>query len=310
MKRIYAIIISLPLLAGAFQGFAQQEAMFTHYMFNMQSLNPAYAGSRDAFTFSALHRSQWVGFDGAPVTQNITMHTPILEDIIGIGLSAVNDKIGPFNNSGVYADIAYRIKLNRTDRLSLGIKGGGNIMSVNMTGLTLNRQGDMVFQSNLRSNFLPNFGFGAFYSGQKFYLGASTPAFLENDIFNSLNGIVSAGYHKLHIYLSGGTKFKLDRDLEFLPSFITKIAPGAPIQGEVTGRLLFNKKFSMGAMIRTGDGVGALVGFNISDEWRMGYSYDLSIGNPTFKHNRGTHEIMLTYDFYYNKKRYYKNPRW
>jgi type IX secretion system PorP/SprF family membrane protein len=310
MKRIYAIIVSLPLLTAAFSGFAQQEAMFTQYMYNMQYLNPAYAGSRDAFTFNTIHRSQWVGFDGAPVTQNVTMHTPVFGDILGVGLSAVNDKIGPFTNSAVYADIAYRIKINRTDRLAFGLKGGGNIMSVNMTGLTLNRQGDMVFQSNLRSNFMPNFGFGAFYSGSKFYLGASTPAFLENDVFNSLNGIVSAGYHRLHIYLTGGTKFEMDRDVYFMPSFITKITPGAPVQAELTGRFLINNKFSIGAMARTGDGIGALVGFNLSDEWRLGYAYDLSVGNPTFKHNRGTHEIMLNFDFYYNKKRYYRNPRW
>ena len=142
---------------------AQQEAMFTHYMNNTLAVNPAYAGSRDALTITALHRSQWVGFDGAPTTQTVTMHTPLFNNKLGLGLSVVHDQIGPVKTTSAYVDLAYIIKTSEKGHLAFGLKGGFNFMQANLSTLQLNQQSDAAFQDNIQSKFLPNFGFGIYY---------------------------------------------------------------------------------------------------------------------------------------------------
>ena len=134
MKKIVISILSM-LTLGLSAIEAQQDAMYTHYAYNTLAVNPGYAGSRDALTITGLHRSQWVGFDGAPVTQTLTLHSPFMNDKIGLGMSVVNDKIGPMNVTSFYADFAYRIKVSDKGRLSLGLKGGANLVQGNLSSL-------------------------------------------------------------------------------------------------------------------------------------------------------------------------------
>jgi len=186
MKSIKNIFGTLFLGGLALNANAQQDPMFTHYMYNTLSINPAYAGSRDALSITALHRSQWVGFDGSPTTQTITMHSPIANKNIGLGLTVVNDKIGPVNNTSLAGQFAYIMQLNRKSKLSLGLSGGVNILQADLNSLSLDQQNDPTFQTNLTNRVTPNFGFGAYYSRERFYIGVSTPNLIQNQ-YSTIN---------------------------------------------------------------------------------------------------------------------------
>ena len=285
--------------------------MFTHYMYNTLAVNPAYAGSRDALTFTGLHRSQWVGFEGAPITQTVTMHTPILTKNIGIGLSVINDKIGPTNTTALYFDFSYKLKLGKKANLAFGLKGGMNLRSNGLSDLTLDDNADMSFISDTRSDILPNFGFGMYYYTDKFYAGISVPKLLENDFAtNSTSGSVSLGSEERHYYLIAGTVFNLSESIKLKPTTFLKVTNGAPIEADITGTLIFSDRFWTGAMFRTGDAVGILAGLNITDQLALGYSFDWSYRNKTVQYNAGSHELMLRYDLIFKGEEKIRSPRY
>jgi type IX secretion system PorP/SprF family membrane protein len=312
MKKIVISILSMFTL-GLSAVEAQQDAMYTHYAYNTLAVNPAYAGSRDALTITGLHRSQWVGFDGAPVTQTLTLHSPFMNDKIGLGMSVVNDKIGPMNVTSFYADFAYRIKVSDKGRLSLGLKGGANLVQGNLSSLELEDQNDVTFSQNIQSSFLPNFGFGAYYTNEKFYVGISTPKLLENDFKNNINTSTSQlSKEERHYFLIAGAVFNIKDGgkIKFRPTTFIKVTEAAPIQGDVSGMFIFQDKFEVGAMYRTGDAAGILLGYNFTPQMRFGYAYDFSFTNRTLTYNGGSHEVMLRYDFIYADKGRIRSPRY
>lgn len=225
MKTYKNLIIAVVLTVGGSAVYAQQEPMYTHYMYNTLSVNPAYAGSRDALTVTALHRSQWVDFKGAPTTQTLTLHSPIGNENMGIGLSLSNDKIGPTNNTSVFADFAYRIKLNQNSRLAFGLSAGANIFQANLNTLELDEQDDPSFQYNISNHTTPNFGFGMYYSRERFYAGVSVPTLLENNYSNTKlsNGNTIAGKEQRHYYLIAGAMLRLTDNLDFKPTTLIKV---------------------------------------------------------------------------------------
>ena len=312
MKRIVLIAVAL---IGGLSASAQQDAMYTHYMFNTLAINPAYAGSRDALTVTGLHRSQWVGFDGAPTTQTLTLHAPVFNDKIGLGLSVLNDKIGPINTTAFYADFAYKLQVGEKGKLALGLKGGINLMQGNLSSLALGdqTQSDNAFANNVESDLLPNFGFGVYYYTSKWYIGASTPKLLENNFKtnNSVGGTGLASEHR-HYFLIAGTVFNLNENgsLKLKPTTFVKVTNGAPIEADLTGMFILKDKVELGAMYRTGDAVGLLFGYNFTNQLRFGYSFDWSFVNTTGKYNSGSHEVMLRYDFIYKDKEKIRSPRY
>ena len=245
---------------------AQQDPMYTHYMYNTLSINPAYAGSRDALTVTALHRSQWVDFQGAPSTQTLTLHSPVGNKHIGLGLAVSNDRIGPINNTGLSGSFAYMIHLNEKSKLALGVSGGVNILQANLSALELDNQNDVAFQENIRNRVKPSFGMGFYYSRERFYAGVSVPNLVENDYYSATqtNGIVSVSRQRRHYFFIAGAVFNLTNNLAFKPTTLVKVAAGAPIQADVTASFIIMKRFLLGAMYRTGDAFGALGGFYIS----------------------------------------------
>ena len=306
MKNIILGVMTIFLLTSI---KGQQEAMFTHYSFNTLAVNPGYAGTRDALTFTTLHRSQWVGFEGAPTTQTLTIHSPIYNDKIGVGLSILNDKIGPINTTSLYGDFSYKIKVNEKSKLALGIKGGINLMQGSLNTLNLENQNDDSFTNNVQSKILPNFGFGAYYYTTRWYVGLSTPKLLENSLSeNSTTGGVNQ--EKRHYYIIGGTVIDISPSLKIKPTTFVKITQSAPIEADLTGMLIFKNLFELGAMVRTGDAVGALIGVNVNQKLRLGYSFDWSFTNKTFKYNGGSHELMIRYDFIYKDKAKIRSPRY
>jgi type IX secretion system PorP/SprF family membrane protein len=285
---------------------AQQDAMFTHYMYNTLWLNPAYAGTRDAFTITAIHRSQWVGFEGAPIDQTLTMHSPILKGKMGVGLSVLNDKIGPTKSTFLALDLDYQIKINSKSKLSFGLKGLVNFYSVNLNRLNLENQNDVAFSENI-NRILPNSGAGIYYYRERFYAGISVPKLMENKIKSSSLNAVSK--EQRHYFFIMGTVFNLSKDVRLKPTCFIKATEIAPIEGDVTANFIIKDKFTLGAMYRTGDGFGLLLGYNFTEQFIVGYSFDWSMVNTTRKYNSGSHEIMLRYDLISKTKSKIKSPR-
>jgi type IX secretion system PorP/SprF family membrane protein len=309
MKILKRILFVLALICGSIIISAQQAPLFTHYMDNTLEVNPAYAGSREALTVMALHRSQWAGFNGAPVTQTITAHTPLENEHIGLGLSLLNDRIGPSNNTSLFADFAYIIKLNEKSKLAFGLSAGMNIYQASLSSLQLDVQIDPSFQNNINNRVTPNFGFGAYYSRERFYAGISIPALLQNSysVVKQTNGSDLVGKEQRHYFLIAGALFHLTDNLDLKPTTLIKVTPNAPIQEDFTATLIVIKKILFGVMYRTGDAFGGLVGFNFTDQLYLGYSFDWSYGIQTY--NQGSHEIVLRYDFLFFAKQQIHSPR-
>ncbi|MFL5753978.1 MAG: type IX secretion system membrane protein PorP/SprF [Bacteroidia bacterium] len=311
MKTLKKILPLLALALGTFSGIAQQDPMYTHYMDNTLVINPGYAGSRDALTVTALHRSQWVSYKCAPITQTITMHAPLKNQHIGLGLSLLNDKIGPTNNTTIFGDFAYRIQLNEKSKLALGISAGAKIFQAGLSSVQLDQQNDPVFQNNITNHVTPNFGFGAYYSRERFYAGISTPNLMQNKYsVVQANGNTLEAKEQRHYFLIAGTMIRISDNLDLKPTTLIKVTPAAPIQADLTASFIIRNKLLLGAMFRTGDSYGALVGLNITDQLHVGYSFDWSYGLRTPKYNQGSHELVLRYDFLFIDKKQIHSPRY
>lgn len=309
MKRVVAFIV---FIVGVFQSFGQQEAAFSHYSFNTLGVNSAYAGSRNALTVTGLHRSQWVSFPGAPQTQTITLHTPLFKDNLGFGLSMLNDKIGPTQTSGIFIDVAYRMRLGYKGKLSFGLKGGVNLRKVDLTEITTIQEDDPNFLSGISSQALPNFGFGMYYQLPKFYLGLSTPKLLQNTFLTDPENISpELGKENIHGYLIVGGVVDVSKanGIQLKPSALVKYTSGAPIQVDLTTLFYYNEFLWAGPMFRTGDAIGVLAGVNISEQFALGYAFDWSYANTTGRYNNGSHELMLRYDFIFSRQSKIESPR-
>jgi type IX secretion system PorP/SprF family membrane protein len=301
MKKIVSIFA---IVLSASYTLAQQEAMYTHYAFNTLSINPAYAGSREALTITALHRSQWVGFKGAPTSQTINIHAPIGEDM-GVGLSVMRDKLGPVNATSIFADYAYKLPV-LTGKLSLGIKAGVDMFNIDLTNLTAIDAGDVAAQNYSKTN--PNFGLGAHYSTDKYFVGLSSPRLLPLRYYpDNVQGFKAN--EKIHTYLMGGYVFDINSKLQVKPIALIKTTGAAPTQAELTGIATLDKRLELGAMFRTGDAFGVLAGFNFDNSLRIGYSFDWSYGLNTGRYNAGSHELVLRYDFVQGVKKKIVSPR-
>jgi type IX secretion system PorP/SprF family membrane protein len=290
---------------------AQQSPMYTHYMYNTLSVNPAYAGSRNALTVTALYRAQWAGFKGAPSTQTLTLHTPIVKQHIGLGFSVINDKIGPSNNTSVSVDFAYIMRLNEKTRLALGISAGMDIFQAKLANLQLEQQNDPLYQSNINNRITANFGFGAYLYKEHFYVGISVPALLQNrySLEKLPNGTSMVGKENRHYFFITGAVIPIANNLAFKPSMLVKVTSGAPVEADFTASFVIMKKLMVGAMYRTGDAFGGLVGLDITDQLNIGYSYDWSYRLNSTKFNFGSHELVLRYDFIFSNKTKIRSPK-
>lgn len=311
MKTITKIAFVLVSALAGLSANAQQDPMYTHYMYNTLEVNPGYAGSRDALTVTALHRSQWVDFKGAPITQTLTMHGPVRDRNIGLGFSVLNDKIGPTNNTSLFGDFAYRLKLNEKSKLAFGLSAGVNLFQSNLISRDLDQQVDPVFQTNIKNHITPNFGFGLYYSREKFYAGVSIPALLQNEYASiNVNGNNLVSKEQRHYFFIAGGLIQITDNFAFKPTTLVKVTEAAPIQADLTASFVIMKKLLVGANFRTGDSFGALVGIDITEQLHVGYSFDWSYGLSTAKYNKGSHEIILRYDFLFFGKKQIHSPRY
>ena len=290
----------LPMLVTyASDVFSQQDPMYTHYMFNTLAVNPAYAGSRGMLNVSGLFRTQWVGLDGSPTTQTAYVHSPFLEKKMGLGLTVVNDKIGPMNQTLFFGDYSYTIQTTEKTKLAFGLKAGFNMLKVGLTEVNTgsNTIADQAFQQDIKNKIAPNFGFGMYYYSDMWYVGVSTPKLIENKYTNST---VSDAAEKRHFFVIGGYVFKINESVKFKPAILGKFTDGAPASIDLTANFLFREKVWLGGAYRFGDSFSFLVELQVTDQLRVGYSYDYNTSQLR-KVNSGSHEIMLSYDFQFSR---------
>jgi type IX secretion system PorP/SprF family membrane protein len=311
MKKLLIYKIQLFLLLMSMMAAAQQDPQYTQYMYNMSVLNPAYATDNpDVINFGALYRAQWVGSVGGPTTGSFFAHSPIAKKV-EMGLSVIHDQIGDVvNETNVFVDFAYVLKLNESNKLSFGVKGGATFFNTTFDGFVYSDElPDPAFANNL-SRVFPNIGVGAFYFGENYYLGLSSPNLLRTKHLERQDGIIATGVEEIHYFLTGGYVFNLNDNLKFKPAFMTKAATGSPMSFDITTNFLINNVFEIGAGYRWDDSVSGLVNFKISPSLRIGYAYDYTLSNLG-RFNSGSHEIMILFDL--NKKGsmngYDKSPR-
>ncbi|RTY94927.1 type IX secretion system membrane protein PorP/SprF [Flavobacterium sp. GT3R68] len=276
--------------------FAQQDAQFTQYMYNTININPAYAGSRGALSIFGLHRTQWVGLDGAPVTNAVSVHTPLNNSNLGLGVSFLNDRIGPTNENAISVDLSYTIRTSEVWKMSFGIKGTANLFNLDTSELTPAQQGDPQFQ-DLNNEFSPNIGAGLYLHSDKTYIGLSVPNFIESNRYDDNEAAIFK--EKINYYFIAGHVFDLSPSLKFKPSLLTKLVEGAPLQVDVSGNFLINERFVIGGAYRWSAAVSAMVGFQVTDGLFIGYGYDLET-TKLENYNSGSHEIFLRYELFNN----------
>ncbi|MFM7896915.1 MAG: type IX secretion system membrane protein PorP/SprF [Flavobacterium sp.] len=291
MKTILTIICAFILQSIC---YSQQDSQYTQYMYNTTLVNPAYAGSRETITAFLLHRNQWVGLDGAPVTNNFSVNMPVGDSNFGVGLNFVNDEIGPVSENEFSVDLAYFIQVSENYKLSLGLKGTANLFQLDVNKLRVFDPTDPQFQ-NMDTEFSPNVGAGLYLFSDKTYFGLSVPNFFESYRYNDNN--IEITKEKMHFYFIAGHVFTLSENIDFKPALLSKIVEGAPLQADVTANFLFFDKLTLGAAYRWDASVSALAGFQISDSWFIGYGYDLETSKLA-NYNSGSHEIFLRYEFF------------
>ena len=309
MKKILAICSSILITALT---WAQQDTQYTQYIYNMSVINPAYTTDNlGIVNIGSLHRTQWVGVDGAPKSTNLFAHTP-LNDKIEVGFTFVNDNIGDIvHENNLYADFAYKLNLEEYGNVSFGIKTGVTFFDVNFDDFAL-ESGDVFtdpdFAENINRSYF-NVGVGAFYNKDNYYVGLSIPNLLKAQHLDRENGKYQ-GTEEVHVYLTGGYVYEINELFKIKPAFLAKAVKGAPLSIDITANVLYNDRFEFGLGYRIEDAVSAMFNIRATSELRIGYAYDHTISNLG-PFSSGSHEIFVLYDFdIYNLNRgFNKSPR-
>lgn len=310
MIRYFKNVIVTFLLSVGFQAASgQYDPLYTQYMFNPLALNPAYAGTSGVLHAMVMSRHQWVGFEDAPSTQTFTVHTPVSSRNIGTGLSVVHDQIGPVTNTNAFFDYSFQMKMSDRVKLSMGLKGGFSYFQRDLTRY-LNEMGteDPAYDEPVDSKLLPNFGFGLYLYGSRFYVGASVPRLLENKIGEQEVSSVAVPKENRLYLLMAGTVFPLHPDILLKPSFILRAANSAPLSVDMNLSFLIREKLWVGGLLRPGSGFGGILQYQISPQIRAGYAYEMS-SNEMMSYQQGTHEVMISYEFNFRKDKI-QNPRY
>lgn len=312
MKKIVITLTSvLIFMICSTESQAQQDAQYTQYMYNTLSFNPAYAGSRDVLSVLGLYRNQWFNnIEGAPNTYTFSLHSPVGRNV-GLGLNIVRDEI--FITNETYIDLAFSYTLNFSEKakLNLGLKGGAHLLDVDTARLNTGgfNGGDPEAQINIDNKFSPQFGLGAFYYTDKFYLGLSAPNILETEHFDESttfnNGVTNSSAtakEKVNYYLIGGYVFEINSDLDLKPSGLVKAVDGAPLQVDLSINALIKDKLTLGVAYRWSAALSAMAGFQLSDELMVGLAYDRETTELN-QFNSGSYEVFLRYELFKKEER-------
>lgn len=284
-------IIILVLMSG-FQLFAQQEAQFTQYMDNMQYYNPAYAGSRGMLNMVGLHRQQWVGYTGAPISTSFSLNTPLKYESLGVGFSVLNDRIGPVNATWLNGDISYALRFKKHNgKLSFGLKAGINLLSGDIFALSKEDELDPNLNIAYNNKVEPNIGAGIYYHSDKWFIGVASPKVVEHET----SGNAPRYVEQRHYYMTVGGYFKVNRMLKLRPSVMLKVTEQAPFAADGSLAFIFYDKLWLGGNYRLGDSGGIYAQYQISNQFKIGYAFEMST-TALRNHHAGTHEILVSYD--------------
>lgn len=305
MKIIYRKLL-IVLVAGFMfaNTYGQQDPQYTQYMFNTMSINPAYAGSKEDLSITALARTQWYGISGAPQTQTFSFHRPIGFSGVGFGLNIINDQLGPSQELYLDANISYTVRTSEEGKLAFGLRFGGRTLNLDWSKGNYQNPADVLFNNNVNNKLLPTLGAGLFYYTNNFYAGLSVPNFLRTEHYNDF--IESTAIERLHYFFITGYVFNVNDNVKFKPAALAKIVVGAPLSVDVSANFLFYEKLNLGLSYRWDDSISAIVGFQVSNYLNIGYAYDLTTSNYR-NYNSGTHEIMLQFNLLKSPK--LKSPR-
>jgi type IX secretion system PorP/SprF family membrane protein len=300
--RIYLTGLFVLLLSSMVS--AQQTATYSQYMFNTLAINPAYAGSHDALSVTALGRFQNVGLSGAPNTQTLSVHSPLVNSRVGVGLLVIHDELSVIGQTGVHFSYAYRLPIKKDkSTLSFGLQGGMSMYNAQYSKLDLynnpsNGPADPNFSNDIRDQ-RPNFGAGVYYTTPTSYVGLSMPSMLNNVFDRGVD--YTTVYQNVPIILTGGHVFTLNRMLKLKPNFLFKMVDGQPVEFDINANMLFDEVIWFGLSYKSSKQIVMMTQFKINDQIQFGYSYTVSAG-PIRTVELGSHEVMLNYRFWFNKK--------
>ncbi len=291
------------VIAAALPSKAQQDPMYTQYMFNTQTINPAYTGTWESLGFMVLGRHQWVGWDGAPETYTFSMQAPLKNERVALGFNVISDKVQFVKRLYMFADYSYLVPLSEKTNLRLGLKGGLTNYSHNLEEHSILDPQDPSFIGNVNS-LKPNFGIGAFLYGKKAYFGFSVPRIINSDFENEEENFKIEGQLR-HYFLMAGMVFDLGENIKFKPTTLAKASftseTGTPAQLDLSGNFLIKEKLWLGAMWRSGDAYGFIAQFLFAEKLRVGYAIDFPTTNIRH-HSNQTHEIMVSYELRFKKE--------
>jgi len=300
-SRILKIIIIIFVVfsyASFEKVLAQTEPMYSQYMYNMLVVNPAYAGNREALGLNFFQRNQWVGLRGAPRTTSLSIDQSINEGKLGLGIQMYNDQLNVENASGVNAFLSSRIKVSDNGILSAGLSVG--LMNYQFNSLEVRNRystDDKSFLTLIPPQWNPSVGFGLFYNSDQFYVGISSPSVLKSrlaKIENLISGLIKTD--DFHLFTTMGYVFKINDEFNLKPSTMIKMVSGAPIEFDFNTNIWLKDLLGLGVSYRTGDAVLGMAEFQASSNLRIGYAYDMPF-SPLKAYTRGSHEIMIRYEW-------------
>lgn len=299
MKLFKAVVMGLGVfLINSSIVYSQQNALYSQYVFNTLAYNPAYAGSRNVVSVSALYRNQWVGIEGAPKTATITADAPFMNERIGLGMQLISDELGITKTTGGALSAAYKIIFNNDARLSFGLQGSVSQFNADFTTLKLDAGGggvDPVYQQNI-NKVLYNFGSGIYYSSERAYIGLSVLDMLSNRLGRDSSLAKQSG----HAYFATGYVFPLNDDFNLKTGVLVKGVKGAPIQADLNLTLWIKDVIAIGGEYRTSADIAASMELRVSPSVRLGYAYDRSTTSLK-SFNTGSHEFMIRYIFSFDQ---------
>ncbi|QDO93278.1 type IX secretion system membrane protein PorP/SprF [Formosa sediminum] len=298
---VFVLLLGLLFMAPTVK--AQQNSEYTQYMYNTIAINPAYAGSRESLSMLGIYRNQWVGLEGAPETLNFSAHSSVGVKGVGIGLGFTSDKLGPSEESVISADFSYTIKVGYDLNLALGVKGGISLWNFNPNKLNIYDPNDVTLNQENYSS--PIIGAGVYLYSEKWYVGLSSPNFVETTHYDDIQA--STFTEKAHLYLIGGYIYNVNPRLKLKPAFLIKSVMGSPLALDLSLNALINEGLTLGLSYRLDAAVSVLAGFQVSRSIMIGYTYDYDtteLGN----YNDGSHEILLRFELG-TRRRGIVNPR-
>ncbi|WP_159439309.1 PorP/SprF family type IX secretion system membrane protein [Tenacibaculum agarivorans] len=288
----YTIIISILLQWSL---FAQQYPQFTQYTYNMNIINPAYAGVKDALSINVLGRTQWIGVEGAPKTGTLGIHSSLGQSRnFGAGFSAIYTEVGPVKETHLYGDLAYKLNVYNEGVLSFGLKFGASLQNLNQALLRFTSNEN--FNTNLTNKTYANLGFGLFFSQEEFYVSLSVPNVLSTNFFDVESTLDTTREVARNgtVFLGGGYVFEVSESLKIKPAVMLRYSSSVPFATDISSTAFIDEIFELGASYRINESIAVIAALNLNKNFRVGYSYDFSTGG--ILNSNGSHEIMLLFD--------------